>query len=946
MDRKDPKERGSKDSDDPDNQNKDVDENWSAIIDSYADGTIANIIMTLFTFYALFAEDIRVAAFGKDADFPFQIVHTIAFSLFLLELIIFSVVRSDYKWSFFFWLDLIATFSLVADISWIWYPISSLLHQNDNSSNSRGNTTQVGARASRIVRLVRLIRLVRIVKLYKYFSKANDEEEQEKLREQAKTALNAKQAALKRVEASRLGKYLSEQTTRKVIVGVLVMLLLIPLLQVTDTDNQYFSGLTQIFWFGRSSSCSWAAPDTLSCPLGTLTPSWTTTDGWRRMVFTYSQSGKEEHRWVGEDSDSEMKYPLLWLRVPNFENAGRLEDIDSISTTINNTVHSWYADSRCTGTPYPSTCPYRESEVEEVAFLPQQCTDKIDCQQISANSRFLVRDIKKQDAIWSIITTIFVCTLLGTLAYLFSQDTQNLVIAPIEKMVNIVKQLANDPLRKPEIEPTEDQIANTNEDEGLTFFLKKRKRNGPQLETSVLEQTILKIGQLLQVGFGEAGAEIIGNNMRSGDGELNIMIPGKRVKAIFGFLDIRRFTDATEALQEDVMHFVNLVGRISHQCTHRWEGAANKNVGDAFLFTWKVENGDVVGAPQSMPSGSREETHGQMRPGELANKALIAFIKCLVEIRRNPQVKEFENDPRMRKRFAYTKQKSILNDGASTLSTDQETTSNVGTDIQDGSRVDGGDAAMSAYSTLVEEYKLRAGYALHYGWAIEGAIGSDYKIDASYLSPHVYLTEKLQDATKSYVVPLLMSEPFYNKLSGKAKMRTRKIDIVKTALVPEPIGVYCFDINDEEPISLPIDRALAHSAQQVQQVPKPSPIIDAEGNEVVRTWHLPGDIVPPADLIEDLPFEHLYGAGAEYVFAFDADIAAAQAHLPTGFLQMFREAFCYYAECEWEMARDLLDKCLDLFPNDGPSLSLYAYMELHEFKAPKDWVCRDFDLLA
>ena len=36
-------------------------------------------------------------------------------------------------------------------------------------------------------------------------------------------------------------------------------------------------------------------------------------------------------------------------------------------------------------------------------------------------------------------------------------------------------------------------------------------------------------------------------------GRLNVMIPGNGVSAIFGFCDIRRFTDATECLQEEVM---------------------------------------------------------------------------------------------------------------------------------------------------------------------------------------------------------------------------------------------------------------------------------------------------------------------------------------------------------------------------------------------------------
>lgn len=50
----------------------------------------------------------------------------------------------------------------------------------------------------------------------------------------------------------------------------------------------------------------------------------------------------------------------------------------------------------------------------------------------------------------------------------------------------------------------------------------------------------------LQVGFGEAGAEVIADNMRSG-GDLNPMVPGRKVAAIFGFCDIRSFTGGARA---------------------------------------------------------------------------------------------------------------------------------------------------------------------------------------------------------------------------------------------------------------------------------------------------------------------------------------------------------------------------------------------------------------
>lgn len=91
----------------------------------------------------------------------------------------------------------------------------------------------------------------------------------------------------------------------------------------------------------------------------------------------------------------------------------------------------------------------------------------------------------------------------------------------------------------------------------------KTHSDDPQMETRILENSINKICSLLAVGFGDAGAEVIANNIRSG-GDLNPMIPGNKVVAIFGFCDIRNFTDTTEVLQEDIMEFVNTIADIVH----------------------------------------------------------------------------------------------------------------------------------------------------------------------------------------------------------------------------------------------------------------------------------------------------------------------------------------------------------------------------------------------
>ena len=75
-------------------------------------------------------------------------------------------------------------------------------------------------------------------------------------------------------------------------------------------------------------------------------------------------------------------------------------------------------------------------------------------------------------------------------------------------------------------------------------------------------------------------------------GDINPMLPGKKQMFIFGFCDIRNFTDATEVLEEGVMLFVNEIGEIVHNVVNRFSGAANKNIGDAFLLVWKFEKED------------------------------------------------------------------------------------------------------------------------------------------------------------------------------------------------------------------------------------------------------------------------------------------------------------------------------------------------------------------
>ena len=205
---------------------------------------------------------------------------------------------------------------------------------------------------------------------------------------------------------------------------------------------------------------------------------------------------------------------------------------------------------------------------------------------------FDLRKVTRLTAGLGICRTVFVCFVLAAGALFFSKDANDLVIQPIEAMIQKVNRIARNPLEAAQEEENEAlamEKARADEEKGQS---KKEKKEGPY-ETVILEQTIIKIGALLALGFGEAGAKIIADNMAN-TGDVDPMIPGNKVVAIFGFCDIREFTDTTEILQEEVMLFVNEIAEIVHGIVDSYSGAANKNIGDAFLLVWKYPEEDVL----------------------------------------------------------------------------------------------------------------------------------------------------------------------------------------------------------------------------------------------------------------------------------------------------------------------------------------------------------------
>merc|ERR1712087_810993 len=70
-------------------------------------------------------------------------------------------------------------------------------------------------------------------------------------------------------------------------------------------------------------------------------------------------------------------------------------------------------------------------------------------------------------------------------------------------------------------------------------------------------------------------------------------------------------------------------------------------------------------------------------------------------------------------------------------------------------------------------YRVQMGFGLHCGWAIEGAIGSEFKIDASYLSPNVNVSSRLEAATTQFGVWMLISHFMINLCTQEMAMHCR-----------------------------------------------------------------------------------------------------------------------------------------------------------------------------
>jgi len=86
-----------------------------------------------------------------------------------------------------------------------------------------------------------------------------------------------------------------------------------------------------------------------------------------------------------------------------------------------------------------------------VTFTPGVCLDGtiVGCEYLAAYARININVATIEEASLQFTTTIFTCFILTTAFMIFSHDTEVIVIRPIKKVVEIIKTLAENPLKSP-----------------------------------------------------------------------------------------------------------------------------------------------------------------------------------------------------------------------------------------------------------------------------------------------------------------------------------------------------------------------------------------------------------------------------------------------------------------------------------------------------------------
>lgn len=469
-----------------------------------------------------------------------------------------------------------------------------------------------------------------------------------------------------------------------------------------------------------------------------------------KTVFSWLHA---ENYNMRDTSFAEEKNRIVWLKIDP-PRCGWPDDGVLRNAQLSIPCSDWSSNDL---TDLETSCDIRDSYL----YMVSQRSDET-ATEVVYNLSETIANVAFRSFILQVTLLILGLFFLGILR----SDAINLVIAPLRKMLRIVLLYSENPL----VDGPTSECDDDNKDKDVVQSRMKNKQLGAY-ETEQLIAAISKITDLLRKCWGVAGAGIISANLArnkqcNNTVVFNPTVPGKRVHAIFGFAGIDDFSYLLRSLDKDVMSLINDVAQVVHNEVYRWgfgeSGQCNRNLGASFLLVYRIGDCQEVferhsaaknvifslGGKKSAPVVNENETENvqlSSLPGinTFADRALLGLLKSFAGIHREKSIKAWENDYRL-------------------------------------------GAGVGAFS-------LGMSFGMDAGWAMEGAVGSSYKIDATYLSPHVNMASRMMAACKQYNLTILFTENVADLLSTEANNVIRHIDTVTVKGSSEPVRVYTYD---------------------------------------------------------------------------------------------------------------------------------------------------------
>eukprot|EP01031_Cornospumella_fuschlensis_P042980 gene42980-52528_t len=352
-------------------------------------------LISLLTLYVLFADDAKLLSTDKYVDVDFSTSYAVCLFIFIFELLgntwtgtTFTITHKPFRVRWvgyffsFFWW--LDLISIISLFPDVLFVAEGLGMESLNSSQSTD---------SRSFMFVRLVRLVRLARLYRIASERKQRREaDEALMELVRAGVIQysdvdTQRKMMTQSKSKLGNQLSESTTRRVIVMILILLIVIPLLMFrVKNEGPEFA---------------------------------------MKVLRTFSGNGT-----VSMDA----KQAALDTMINNLRDTYNPRYITYLSVlpTFPVSPYIYY--------------PGKLSSLRDSESLDLDYVDDVGGTDYETSAIFNLQYLVRQQAMFGIITTVFIAIMMIGGAVVINSDAERMVIAPIERMMNMVEAVAEDPL--------------------------------------------------------------------------------------------------------------------------------------------------------------------------------------------------------------------------------------------------------------------------------------------------------------------------------------------------------------------------------------------------------------------------------------------------------------------------------------------------------------------